>query len=965
MSNWYFFYQPKGGEDDWLMALSPDRDRIINTVRPAFSTVLDVSAIPEDNDWSKVRYRGPLYFDFDAGDDLPLVCEKFKDFLAKLHARYDFDISQARLYASGGKGFHVEIPEECFMPKVPQGGTAWLPYIYREMAQDVIVDTLDLQVYSGKRGRMWRTAGIKRSNGNYKVPLTLDEALAMSEELYAEVVKDARPEIIPSPPVCNSRMAMLFERAKSKMTDLMRTKKKRQQAASVILDPWKRAGRTPPSIQRLMDGQDIADGAGFQQLSMQLAIYATSVGLELQTYLDMCKGLCENHVSDSYRYNTEKKRRDELARMYRYMEENTLYEFDPGPIAKLTRPGVSITDLGVVSDTEVGSPSAAPEQDAEGNPTVDLHKGMRKGIVMGPDGIFRRTQDGSESICRAALSKIESFYDLEHKKFHGYEFDISVRGALLQRTMLSAEAFTSAANMRKFFSAYQLAYQGGDPETIALLDVMSERASRTDKVYTYPREGLFIIDNPEVSHPEPVVVYLTQDAYLSSVPPDSENSFALRYRPTQALSSYCIDIHKAPTLGPEHEAAVHDLLSFTREDILADLLGWFVACHYRSAYLRICKQFPLLQLYGEAGAGKTQTVLLLSRLHWYMGEVSVKSATACTRFAMDAHVSSSTSAPFILDEYKPRELRQHRGQYEKVKDVLKASYVGGDVGERGTVNKGAENQLAVIKSKATAPIVFMGEAIEMETAIFERCVSVNLSKSYQTRHRQAAFQRLQANPEALSAIGRQIVELGFRLDLDAMAREMTQIREQVEARLPDHDNDSERREAARLVFNRTVVVHGLLTLKRVLARAFGDKFNSTLDTLMGAKVEGPQGDERKIMQMHGMSELSKVVSRIAMMSREVDKPYEMKLGQDYLIGDGWVEIRVERSYDQYRRFCVSINDTPLFDNIDAYCQAFNAYSPCVDRVCANSEIRPEGSSERVVRLDTRRLAREGVMTFRQ
>lgn len=965
MANWYFFYQPKGGEDDWLMALSTERDKIVNAVKPAFVTVLDISAVPDDHDWSKVRYRGPLYFDFDAGDDLPFVCEKFKDFLSKIHSELDFDVNQARLYASGGKGFHIEIPEECFIPKPPATGTAWLPYVFREMAQAVMVDTLDLQVYTGKRGRMWRTPGVKRDNGNFKVPISVDEALSMDEDLYRQLIKEPRPEIVPTPPICNSRMAMLFERSKTKMVEMMRTKKKRQAQASVLLDPWKKAGKTPPSIERLMRGEEIAEGAGFQQLSMQLSIYATSVGMELQTFLDMSRGLCDNHVSDSYRYATPKKRREELARMYRYMEDNTLYEFDPGPIAKLTKPGVSISDLGVVTQSD--DPEAAPAvtHDGDGNPVVDLHKGVRRGLLMNAEGIFKRTQEGTESICRACFGKVESFYDLERQEFKGYEFDVLVKGRVLGRTMLSADAFTSAANMRKFFVNHQLSYQGGEPETVALMDVMSERAERNGKVYVFPREGFFVIDNPEASSPEPVKVYLTQDTYASSVPEGSPDYFRLRYRPSQALSSYCIDIHKAPDLGEQHRAAIRDLLAFTKEGPLADLLGWFVACHYRSAYLRLFKQFPLLQVYGEAGAGKTQTVMLLAKLHWYMAEVSVKSATACTPFAMDSHVSSSTSAPFVLDEYKPRELRAHRGKYEKLKDILKASYVGGDVGERGTVNKGAENSLAVIKSKATAPIVFMGEAIEMETAIFERSVSVNLSKSYQTKLRQAAFLRLQQNPEALSALGRMIVEMGFQINLEAMRDEVNAIRADVESRLPDHDDTNARREAARLIYNRTIVIHGLRIMKRVLAKVFGAEFDSTINALMSHKTAGPQGEDLQVMQLHGMSELSKTLSRVAMLSREIDQPYEMHMGTDYLVGEGWVELRVDRAYDQYRRFCASIHDTPLFDNIDAFGQAFNAYSPCIDRACASSDLRPEGSSERIVRLDLRLLSREGVQAFRQ
>jgi hypothetical protein len=113
-----------------------------------------------------------------------------------------------------------------------------------------------------------------------------------------------------------------------------------------------------------------------------------------------------------------------------------------------------------------------------------------------------------------------------------------------------------------------------------------------------------------------------------------------------------------------------------------------------------------------------------------------------------------------------------------------------------------------------------------------------------------------------------------------------------------------------------------------------------------------------------MSEISKVISRIALLSRDRDAPYEFRLGKDYVVGNGWVEIKVERAYDCYRRYCSSISDTPLFDNLDAFYHALNNYSPVIDKVCATSELRGDDSTERVVRFDIRRLMKEGVQSFR-
>lgn len=963
---WYFHYQQKGGEDKWVLDQAVNREHVTEKLKPAFVTVLDLSSVPAENDWSTVRYRGPMYFDFDADGDLPLVCEEFQTFLLKLATEVDFDLTQASYYLSGGKGMHVEIPQACFMPKVPATGTVWLPTIYRYIAEALIVDTLDMNVYSGKRGRMWRTPGVQRESGKYKVSITLEEAMSMTPELYAELVSAPREQVVPTPASCNSAFSVLFERCKTKAQTQYRGKKKRQTAANLLLDPWIKANKTPPTIEGLMDGTLVADGVGFQALGMQLAIYAASVNMASAEFIERCRGLCENHVSDSRRYGSFSKRVVELQRIHHYMSESSLYDFDVSPLRKLVKPSHAMADLGIMETEDKGDvPVQQIATDTADAPESDMHRSLRKGFFMNADGMFKRSGENTEAICRATLRNVECFHDATKGTFLGYEFDVVQSGVKTFRAMLAAEAFTSAMAMKRFFVNHQIGFQGGDFEVMSLLDILSDKAKRGGKVYVYPREGFMLLQNPHVEQKEPVKVYLTQDNFVSSLAEDDPAYFRLQYRAVQAMSSFNIDIHKAPELDDSMRPALHDLFSFTREDVGADLIGWFVSCHYRSVYLELFNQFPLLQIYGEAGAGKSQTVWLLAHMHWYLKDISVKSAASCTPFALDTHASSSTSAPLILDEFKPRELKtQGKGKYEKLKDMFKASYIGGDIGERGTLNKGAENTLSVIKNRATAPVVFMGEAIEMETAIIERCVTVNFTKQHQTKQRSLAFNRLHSNPVALSALGCQIVQMGFSLDLDAMRKEVRDIQTEIEAGMPSVDDENIKRAAPRMIYNRAVVIHGLRVLRHILNGAYGDEFDASVDALLATRTASMSTTESAVVAVHAMSEVSKVMNRIALMSRDVEAFHEMRPNKDYLVGDGWIELRVERSYDQYRRYCAGIHDTPLFDSVESFTYALSSYSPVTDKVCSSSTLRDEGSGERVVRMSLKKLAKEGVQTFR-
>jgi hypothetical protein len=170
--------------------------------------------------------------------------------------------------------------------------------------------------------------------------------------------------------------------------------------------------------------------------------------------------------------------------------------------------------------------------------------------------------------------------------------------------------------------------------------------------------------------------------------------------------------------------------------------------------------------------------------------------------------------------------------------------------------------------------------------------------------------------------------------------------------------------APRLIFNRAVVVHALRTLQRVLAFHFGTEFDEDVAMISGVTADRA-ADEQRVIALAGMSEISKVLSRIAQLSRDKDKQWEMRKDIDYFVDDtGGVEMKVETAYDKYRFYCAAVRDTPLFDTVDSFLHALNAYSPVTDRVCASSPLREDGSTERVVRFNAAHLRREGVHAFR-
>lgn len=348
MTGLSFFWQ-QTPKSVWLVAPASERESIVQEHRPPFCTVLDV-----DNDFTHdltadehaaLKYLGNFYVDLDGDDDLDEVIAQFKKLLSKLEA-LGLSLAQCHLAATGGRGFHIEIPLACMMPTVPQGGIVGLPGIFRELAQALYVETLDLRVYSAKRGRAWRVPGIERENGLFKVPLTPDEALSMTPERYSELCSTPRYLVPPDAPTLNSALARMFSNARDKAS----AKKSRARVAGKVAAALKKRFVTlgyplPPSLLGLASGRTPArEGAGFNQIVMQLSTVAVAMGVTEDQLVDLCAGFIQNHIGDGSRYSTPRKRENELRKMHSYMEDSP-YDPSIGGIRSILPKNANCADL--------------------------------------------------------------------------------------------------------------------------------------------------------------------------------------------------------------------------------------------------------------------------------------------------------------------------------------------------------------------------------------------------------------------------------------------------------------------------------------------------------------------------------------------------------------------------------------------------------------------------------------------
>ena len=148
---------------------------------PPNATHKSIYYFGDDNFNDQTIRWGNFKIDTD-NNDVVIAKNHTLDLLNHFETRYGLDLACVKIFASGGKGFHLSIPAQCFgaIP-IPN-----LPAIYKVIAQQLLTETradsLDLNLYKMGRGQGLRLAGRVRENGLYKVQITLEELKAISCE---------------------------------------------------------------------------------------------------------------------------------------------------------------------------------------------------------------------------------------------------------------------------------------------------------------------------------------------------------------------------------------------------------------------------------------------------------------------------------------------------------------------------------------------------------------------------------------------------------------------------------------------------------------------------------------------------------------------------------------------------------------------------------------------------------------
>lgn len=894
----------------------------LDEIKPTFVTILAVDTLIDKNTpkdlIAKAKYQGPMYFDLDA-EDIEESIAGAKVLVKKLLDQ-ELKAEDILIYLSGKKGLHLIVPEVCFVQKVQP--TQGLVAIYKEMAFALAVDTMDFRVYTAKRGRQFRTCYNVRENGNYKVPISMQELETLNAENYAELCKQPRV-IAGHNPQWRGKFALLYDQAAQKVGKT-KPKVSKPVAPEVLKQQL-------PVFEKLAKGEVETD-AGFNIIAMQLCLYAREMKWSEDKLVEECHGIIHKHASDGMRYNSPARRERELRRMFWYLEDNPSFDYSVTGI----RSCLKKADEQAVDATE-------DEDTGKELDTPDFG-GVYRGVTA---YMAAKGDDGDIAITNFIFTHIEVYRNLEDGMISAVHGKLCIRNKRGVDFVAFPGSFTGGTALQNAVASLGGSFSGTDVHARGVYQAMLKDSKRD--VYVIDKEGINLFKTGKTISDEKreFVVWADSEGIKSTIDMEEENLHVVFQGFPDPRGLYKTDLTSAPTMDAmlESDAGYNRLLTCYKSlihshnpEVMGKMVGWAIATFYAPLFQSIYKKFPLLHIYGPAGGGKSETTQGLLRMFYYKEE-SLATTPNSSIFAIQQMMSGSSSIPLLLDEYKPHILAKER--IDQVRAVLRDAYNAKEVQRGGGSKAVKDNYNALSTIKMAAPLVFVAEAPETETAIVERSVMVSfkrLAGKQQIECFKAAMQ-FYKDTEPLASLGLEVANNVVMMNnSEASLEKFEQSLAWANNKFLPAPDDWEKVAAGQMtqeemrmrtvmrprnVFNSTVAFFGLQIFKDILIQKFGQEvfdehFGETVRDMARSCFLGMEA-----LAASTLPEYVKVLSVFSDMSKlPVTDSFSLTEGIDFNLsefaGEPALVIAAPQCYRKYRAYMRYTGSSPLYPSEESF-----------------------------------------------
>lgn len=247
--------------------------------------------------------------------------------------------------------------------------------------------------------------------------------------------------------------------------------------------------------------------------------------------------------------------------------------------------------------------------------------------------------------------------------------------------LIEEPAWDSKASFLKCLGGLSnLGFHGKDDDIQKMRMVLMEKSEQYGEVVH--RVHSFGIHHEQVAEQD-VFTYVEPGWTIDSL--GQENKYSLLgNRPPNAPTLAFVD--QVGIASPEMKKLLLAFMTLNEPRVSSQVLGWISACFIkRHIEYFMDRQFPLLNVYGNAASGKTMGMLRYVQLFGTPPTNDPVHLPSAKNFQIWKTLSDSETCPIIMDEYNISKLGKKR--YEEIAEYFKASWQRGSV-SRGVVGQG-------------------------------------------------------------------------------------------------------------------------------------------------------------------------------------------------------------------------------------------------------------------------------------
>jgi hypothetical protein len=721
----YYYYQLReDSKDAWQVEFVESRDDL--KARAEHVSVFGVNAPIGELQDQDIVYTGDWILDIDCDNNLPQAIEWAQELIRFWRAR-NVNPEGLTWFATGGRGFHIVIPLELtgFKP------SNMLPLQLKDLTKLVSEYTgvvFDLGLYNRGRGHPLRVENKRRANGHYKVPVTPAEIEEMTPESYLQLTSNQR--LMPAPvALSGAYFARWAKRALDERADRLKNAADKEVTVTKLkeLEP----GFVPECVKALASGKKELYHGSKPHNYREMALVGFLQHADLQE--DERKKLVSSFVANntSQTYHTEESRRAHLH-------------------------GVMQAKLDFSCQVMLGTLQSSVCEGCPVKVAIDKQKALvSTGIIPLEDGYYEADEDGNAgkrlttfvfAVRKVTASDMDDGFDQIYA-------DVMCDGDHKGRVVLCRDAFLTDQHFRRAISGVEVGNSYGTTEQTTKLrqHIMESQVLTRPRIEVVRTIGLHFLGadvHPESGEEIENWVYAEPNWSIHSTGIANSHRLVtagiLNYAPHDGRA------YSRDSIDPAVQDALMLLLGSNEPHVVGKVLGWVMATHVKPHLAKHREnKFPLLNLYGLSGSGKTQTTVLYTALASADYRNGVMSTEASTAAPLKLMATQSNTVPRIFDE--ANKAKMSAAQYEKVRAVIKAIF-GGEALHIGTIARGPRSQaqqhgVSSISLLATSPSIYMGTQPVEEAELQQRNLEVALThEAHRYEGRREKFRELAEKP---------------------------------------------------------------------------------------------------------------------------------------------------------------------------------------------------------------------------